>query len=231
MVRIAAALAIATLFAGSVLAQTPEVAVNDLAVRDINNVDDIEFTREDLVAILGREFVEDMEVRDPFGIGLAFKGLKFLGKTIAHSIHNHHHNNRELEFEDDVFERDVSDDLAEREPFGIGLAFKGLKFLGKTIAHSIHNHHHKRELEFEDDIYERDLSDDLEEREPFGIGLAFKGLKFLGKTVAHAIHNRQHKRDLDSEEDVFEREYEDDIFERDFDMEDLLERDIYDDLD
>ncbi|KAF9528655.1 hypothetical protein CPB83DRAFT_835656 [Crepidotus variabilis] len=180
--------------------------------------------------------VDDLEEREPFGIGMAFKAIKGIFKIGKHARHAQNNNNnnkhkRSLDFEEDeVLERDLSvDDLEEREPFGIGMAFKAIKGIFKIGKHARHaqnnnnNNKHKRSLDFEEDeVLERDLSvDDLEEREPFGIGMAFKAIKGVFKIGKHARHaqnnnnnnnNKKHKRSLDFEEDeVLEREYYDEL--------------------
>ncbi|CAA7268265.1 unnamed protein product [Cyclocybe aegerita] len=185
MVRIALPTLAVTLLVIPALAQLSDVSErdvleNDLYSRIFDDGDDIVVTREDLDALFGREFVDDMEARDPF-LGLLFKGIKAavkIGKGIhkAHSAKEHHKNHRKRELEiDDVSTRElVGDDLEEREPF-LGLLFKGIKAavkIGKG-AHKAHqakeNHknRHKRELDFiDDDVFERGFDDeDFFERE------------------------------------------------------------------
>ncbi|KAJ3515075.1 hypothetical protein NLJ89_g1991 [Agrocybe chaxingu] len=209
MVRIALPTLAVALLAIPALAQFSDVSErdvleNDLYERFFDDGDDIVLTREDLDALFGREFVNDVEARDPF-LGLLFKGVKAavkIGKGIhkAHQAKQHHNNHRKRELEiDDMSTRElVGDDLEERDPF-LGLLFKGIKAavkIGKGVhkAHQAkqhHNNHRKRELDLLDDgIFERGFDDD----------------------------------------EVFERGFDDeDFFEREFG--DMEERDYYDELD
>jgi hypothetical protein len=95
---------------------------SDVYERGFDAVDDIIVTREDLDELFGREFVNDIEERSPFGLGLLFKGIKAAVKVgkAAHHAHsaNQNHNNHKREFEDDELElREEFEDVYEREDF------------------------------------------------------------------------------------------------------------------
>jgi hypothetical protein len=173
------------------------------------DLDNIVVTREDLNTIFGREFVNDVEARSPFGLGLLFKGVK----ALTHLGHHHHNNNqrRDLIDEEDFYARDLSTDIEEREPFGLGLLFKGVKAL-THLGHHHHNNNQRRDLTEEEEFYARGLSGDLdlEEREPFGLGLLFKGVKALTH-LGHHHHNNNQRRDLAEEEEFDARDLSGDL--------------------
>jgi len=230
MVKIATSVFFAAVLVGPVIAGPILASSVEQYQREVES--DEVLAREVLETIFGREFdLNEIDERDPFGLGLALKlGRKVAGKL----IHHHHHNDnnkREIEDLEEFFARELSDiDLEERDPFGLGLLFKaatkGVKALTKIGKHHHHasggnnNNNHKRELEDLEEFFARELSeiDDLEERDPFGLGLLFKaatkGVKALTKIGKHHHHasggnnNNNHKRELDMD-DLLEREFED----------------------
>jgi len=72
-------------------------------------IDDVVVTREDLNEIFGRELVDRLEERDPFGLGLLFKGAKLAFKAVQKIRHK-----RSL-VEDDLSEREDELDLVDRD--------------------------------------------------------------------------------------------------------------------
>jgi len=232
------------------------VAESDLYSRDLANSDDIVVTREHLDELFGREFINDIEERSPFGLGMIFRGVKSavkLGKDAAHH-HSHHghmpsfgggsnnnnnNNNDRREFDEEEFDlRDFDEDLEAREPFGLGMIFRGVKAavkLGKDAAHHSHhmpsigggsNNNNNNRREFDDEeLSLRDFDEDLEAREPINLERllhharkAYSASQYIPQ--GGSDNNNNNRRDI-----------EDDMFEREFDDEEFLSREYYDDLD
>jgi len=262
MVRLATSVFAAALLAVPALAASSEqfersVAESDLYGRDFADVDDVLVTREDLEELFGRELINDIEERDPFGIFSIFKGIKAavkVGKGIhkAHEAKEHVQNHRNRrEFDDEEFDlREFDEDLEAREPLKFGAALKGLRAAVKfgkkhhTAKHAGHignnfiqqQNDQQYQREFEDEMVERDFDEDLEAREPLKFGAALKGLRAAVKfgkkhhAAKHAGHigNNFIQQQNDQQ---YQREFEDEMAERDFDDEEFFERESYDDLD
>ncbi|KAH9478798.1 hypothetical protein JR316_0009259 [Psilocybe cubensis] len=181
MVRLATTVVAATLLVVPALAATQQFE------RDVS--DDVIVTREDLIDILGRDVVTDLEERDPFGFGAIFKLVKTgvkLGKE-AHKAHNHvqnAQNNRNNNRNNRHHRRALDEELSARQ------------------------------FEEEFDLASRELLDDLEERAPFGLGFAAKLVKNgirAGKAAHRGYeHYQQYRREFD-EANLLEREYYDDL--------------------
>jgi len=211
MVRIATSVLAASLLAIPALAAFSEqyersVAESDLYGRDFIDVEDTVIAREQLDEIFGREFVNDIEERSPFGLGFLVKGIKAavkIGKK-AHSAHSHvsgnnNQNNHRREFDDEEFDlREFDEDLEAREPgkfgtalrVGKSLARKGAKFHNRVGGFSQfipqNNDQYRRELDDEFDL--REFDEDMEAREP-----GFGGLFKIGKTLASKGAKLAHK--------------------------------------
>ncbi|PPR01902.1 hypothetical protein CVT26_011837 [Gymnopilus dilepis] len=126
-----------------------------------------ELTDED--DLFTREFVDDLEEREPLGFGMFSHGLHALKHGFSHLRHGggHHFHHmssmgggssggdpsqqqpqrRELTDEDDLFTREFVDDLEEREPLGFGMFSHGLHALKHGFSHLRHGgghhfHHH-----------------------------------------------------------------------------------------
>jgi len=203
------------------------VAESDLYDREVDESVDY-LTREDLNDILGRELVDEIDERSPFGIFTAVKAAFRVGKLVNNAVQSRKHK-RDLEFDydlemredlNDIFGREVVDEIDERSPFGIFTAIKAAFRVGKVINHAVQARKHKRELEFDEG---------LEMREPIKAGTAMRLFRGADKVAnhaeqAHAIY-QQHKgnqprevleeREVDGE--VFEREFDEEYFEREFD--------------
>jgi len=211
MVRLATSVFAVALLAVPALASSEQfersVAESDVYGRDFADVDDVLVTREDLEELFGRELINDIEERDPFGIFSIFKGIKAavkIGKDV-HKAHeakehlqnnNNHHHRRE--FDDAEFDlREFDEDLEVREPINFGAALKGLRAAAKFgkkhhVAHHVVNHvgnnlnqqqnDQQYQREFEDEEFDlREFDEDLEAREPVNFGAALKGLRAAAK--------------------------------------------------
>jgi len=243
MVRLATSVLAASLLAIPALAASSEqyersVAESDLYGRDFLDVEDAMVAREQLEELFGRELVNDMEERSPFGLGLLFKGIKAVAKIghKAHSAHDHaqnFQNNRQhrREFDDEEFDlRDFDEDLEVREPGKFGAAFR----VAKTLVHK-HGHHaqnlaqfipqnndQNQRREFDEELDARDFDDDLEAREPGRFGAVFRAAKgFMHKHGHHAQNMGQSMQQGNDQSQ--RREFDEELDARDFD-EDLEAR-------
>jgi len=173
MVKLATSVLAATLLSVPVLAVASEeyersLAESDLYGRDFNPEDDaVLLTREDLEDIFGREFVEELEEREPIGFGMISKGFQVLRHGVGHFRHGgsggHHfrhmggfsgggssggdnsqqqqQSRRDLgeEFEpEELLSREFVDDLEERGPIGFGMISKGINVFRHGVSHFHH---------------------------------------------------------------------------------------------
>jgi len=265
MVRLATSVFAVALLAVPALAASSEqfersVAESDLYGRDFTDVDDILVTREDLEELFGRELINDIEERDPFGLFSVFKGIKAavkIGKGIhkAHEAKEHMQNHRHRrEYDDGEIDlREFDEDLEAREPMKFGAAIKGLraavKFgkkhrVAQRVGHHIGNNLNQQQndqqyqREFEDEEFDlREFDEDLEAREPMKFGAAIKGLRAAVKfgkkhRVGQRVgHHIGNNLNQQQNDQQYRREFEDEMAERDFDDEEFFERESYDDLD
>jgi len=198
------------------------VAESDLYGRDLDLEETIA-TRDALYEIFGREFLDELEVRDPSLFGMA---AKFAVKGAAKAGKSHMGRGK------------------TRTIKRIGKA----AHRGERLSESFNNFNGQNNdnnygRDFDDTDFDlRDFEEDLETREPINFGALMK----IGKHVAHhADHaeniaqyipqgnnnnNNNYGRDFD--EEVFEREFDDEeLFQREFDDEEFFEREDFDDLD
>jgi len=240
MVKLATSVLAVSLLALPALAAPAEryersVAESDLYDRDIANVGNIIVTREDLYEIFGREFVDDIEERSPFGLGAIFHVAKAIAGKVGHHSHhipsmgsNSNNNNNRREFDEE--------ELEAREPFGFGSVFHIAKGIAGKVGH--HSHHHipsvdlnsnnnnnnnnNNRREFDEEEFDlRDFDEDLEAREPIDVEKVLHHAHRVYRAAQYIpTGNYNDRRDLVEE-----------VFEREFDDEELLEREYYDDLD
>jgi hypothetical protein len=137
-----------------------DLAESDLYDREVDEIVD-NLTREDLDDIFGRELVDDIEERSPFGIFAAIKAAVRVGKLAHNAIQQRkHRNKRSLESDED---------LEMREPIKGGTvikAFRGAHAAAKhaEYAHDTYQSMRGREL-LEDDLLEREFDEEYFERE------------------------------------------------------------------
>jgi hypothetical protein len=246
MVRLATSVLAASLLAIPALAASSEqyersVAESDLYGRDFLDIEDALAAREQLEEFFGRELVNDMEERSPFGLGFLFKGIKAITK-IGHKAHEAHEhaenfkNNRHQhrrEFDDEEFDlRDFDEDLEAREPGKFGAIFRVAKGLARKHGHHAHNleqfvpqnNDQNQRREFDEEFDARDFDEDLEAREPGKFGAVFRVAKGLVRKHGHHAqdvaqfipqnNNQQQqnqRREFDELEDLLEREFFDEL--------------------
>jgi len=235
MVRLATSVLAASLLVLPALAAPSQqyersVAESDLYGRDLSETI---VTREDLEEMYGREYMDDLEERSPLGIGLIFKGIKALTHLGHHapSLGSNNNNHRREFDEEELNLRDLDDMMVTREdldelygrsPLGIGLIFKGIKALTHLGHHApslgSNNNNHRREFD-EEELDLRDFDEDLEAREPVNI-----------ERILHHAHQAYAASQYIPQSNN-RRDFEEDRFERDFDDEEFLAREYYDDLD
>jgi len=175
-----------------------------------------------------REFEDDLEAREPFGFGTAVKGFRTasrLGRK-AHHLQGYIPQTNQ----NDQQSREFDDDLEAREPFGFGTAIKGFRTVAK-LGHKAHDVQGYIPQNNQNDEQSREFEDDLEAREPFGFGAAVKGIRGAAR-LGHKVHHHVQGYMPQSNQDEQRREIDVpvEVFEREFDYEDLLERD-FDELD
>jgi len=239
MVKLATSVLAVSLLALPALAAPAEryersVAESDLYDRDLANVGNIIVTREDLYEIFGREFVDDIEERSPFGLGAIFHVAKAIAGKVGHHSHhipsmgsnNNNNNNNRREFDEE--------ELEAREPFGFGAIFHIAKGIAGKVGHHSHhipsmgsnnNNNNNNRREFDEE--------ELEAREPFGFGSVFHIAKGIAGKVGHHSHHHIPSVDLNSNNNNNNnnnnrREFDEEEFDlRDFD-EDLEAREPID---
>jgi hypothetical protein len=188
MVKLATSVLAVSLLALPALAAPAEryersVAESDLYDRDLANVGNIIVTREDLYEIFGREFVDDIEERSPFGLGAIFHVAKAIAGKVGH--HSHHHipsvdlnsnnnnnNNNRREFDEEEFDlRDFDEDLEAREPIDVEKVLHRAHRVYRAAQYiPTGNYNDRRDLveevferEFDDEeLLEREYYDDLD---------------------------------------------------------------------
>jgi hypothetical protein len=245
MVRLANSIFAVALLAVPTLAAYSEqfersVAESDLYGRDFADVDDILVTREDLEELFGRELINDIEERDPFGLFSIFKGIKAAVK-IGEDAHKAHEVKENLQGNNNKHHRrEFDEDLEAREPLNFGAAVKGLRAAAKFAKkHHAAKHIANNVGDFNQQQQQNGQQNqrrDLEAREPLNFGVAVKGLRAAAKFAkkhhaAHHIANNVDNFNQQQNDQQYQREFEDEMAERDFDDEDFFEREFYDDLD
>jgi hypothetical protein len=137
-----------------------DLAESGLYDREVDEIVD-NLTREDLDEIFGRELVDDIEERSPFGIFTAIKAAFRVGKLAHNAIEQRkHHNKRSLE---------SYEDLETREPTKGSTALKVFRAANKAANHAEYAHNtyqsmRQREL-LEDELLEREFDEEYFERE------------------------------------------------------------------
>jgi len=191
---------------------------------------------------------------------LARKGKKVHHKVGGFSQfipqNNNDDQNQRRQFDEEFDLREFDEDMEAREP-GFGSLFKIAGKLGGKLAHKggkhHHHHHHKSQALAESmpqqnsdpsqQPQRREFDEDMEAREP-GFGSLFKIAGKLGGKLAHKggkHHHHHHKsqalaesmpqQNNDPSQQPQRREFDEEVFERDFDLEDILEREYFDELD
>jgi len=203
---------LATSILAIALVAAPTLAVSSERYYE-RNTDDVLITRQDLENLFGREFVNEIEEREPFGLGFLVKGIRGavkLGEK-AHKAHEHAHEAHEHlqnQNNNNHHKREFVEDLEEREPFGLGFLVKGIRGavkLGEKAhkahehAHEAHEHlqnnqnqnnHHKRELE------------EFYPREPLHYGHVFKAAEHLASHAAGEYFGRRALEEIDAREPI-----------------------------
>jgi len=218
MVKLAVSALTVTLLAGSTIAAPTFYEGADLKQRSLHEFDGLAFkglkTAFHTVESIPqggnnqnqnqnqRRKVE-LEERSPLGI---FSIVKDVAKVGEHAISGTSNNNQNRR-------REV--ELEERSPFGIFSIAKDVFKVGEKAVSAIggggnnqNNQKHRRELE-------------LEERSPFGIFSIAKDAFKVGENLVGAGNNKNHRRSLDEDTILVTRE----------DLDELLRREYYDDLD
>ncbi|KIM37193.1 hypothetical protein M413DRAFT_448688, partial [Hebeloma cylindrosporum] len=135
-----------------------DLAESDLYGREIEDVVD-NLTREDLDNIFGRELVNDIEERSPFGIFTAIKAAVRVGKMAHNAVAaRKNRNRRELE---------SYEDLEMREPNKAATAMRVFRGANRVMnhvqtAHDTYQSFRQRDL---DDLLERDFDEEYFGRE------------------------------------------------------------------
>lgn len=248
MVRLATSILAASLLAVPALAVSSEqyersVAENDLYGRDFVDVEETIATREELDEIFDREFLDELEVRDPSLFGMvakfASKGIaKGVGKA-AKSKAEHggkggavktfgktlHRANRLSEGFNN-FNGNGGGGGFSQSGFQGGISgFQGFRrpsFGGRRIF--------RRDFD-DEDLELRGFEEDLESREPVNIGALVK----VGKHLAHHAHHAQNiaqyipqGNNNNNNDNNYGREFDEELLERDDIDEELLEREFDD---
>ncbi|KAF8155486.1 hypothetical protein B0H34DRAFT_798667 [Crassisporium funariophilum] len=196
------------------------VAAADLYDRGFHDIGTALAIRDELEQLYGRELIDDIAERSPFGFGAILK----IGKKLTHLGHHSHHDQQQQERREveEIYSRALTNDIMERSPFGFGAILK----IGKKLTHLGHHSHQQQQQERREveEIYSRALTNDIEERSPFGFGAILKIGKKLTHLGHHSHHQQQQQERREVEEiDLLERDNEG-LFARVFD-------DLYDDLD
>jgi len=253
MVKLATSVLAVSLLALPALAAPAEfyersVTEGDLYGRD--QADAVIVTREDLYDIFGREFVDDIEERSPFGLGGLLKvGEKLGGKFFRHSHisssnnnNNNNPNNNRREFDEEELE--AREPNKYTEVFDIAKKFVGHHHRGPHIPSVDLNSNNgdggnPSRREFDEEEFDlRDFDEDLEAREPINP----QELEKLAKLAHHARkfgkHAKQAGEFANNANNVYNtfqgnsrRDLDEEVFEREFDDEEFSVREYYDDLD
>ncbi|KAF8155485.1 hypothetical protein B0H34DRAFT_798666 [Crassisporium funariophilum] len=194
------------------LVATPALAVSSGKYYE-RNTEDILITRNDLEELFGREFVNDIEEREPFGLGFLIKGIRGavkLGQK-AHKAHEHvghaqnNNQNQHKRALEELFGREFVADLEEREPFGLGFLIKGIRGAVKIgeKAHKGHKHLEHGQDNNQNGQKRREL-EELYVREPVHLGHALKTAEHVVHHANNAYNSVNGRRSL--EEEVYARE-------------------------
>jgi len=186
-----------------------------------------------------RDFDDDLEAREPGKFGAIFrvaKGLAHrhghhaerLGQFIPQNNQNNDQNQRR-EFDEEFDVRDFDEHLEAREPGKFGAVFRIAKGLARKHGHHAQrlgefipqNNDQNQRREFDEEFDLRDFDEDLEAREPGKFGAVFRIAKGLARKHGHHAqrlgefipqnNDQSQRREFDELEDVLEREYYDEL--------------------
>jgi len=136
-----------------------DLAESDLYGREVDEIVE-NLTREDLDDIFGRELVNDIEERSPFGIFSAIKAAVRVGKMAHNAVEQRKQNKNKRELE--------SEELEMREPIRGGTAMRVLHGATTVAKHAEHAHNVYQSFqgrELEDELLEREFDEEYFERE------------------------------------------------------------------